>query len=511
MKKRLIVCAAAVAALLAGCGGSSRLVGDRVPTAGPTVVSPADSLALADAQYREALGHYVLDEWDEAGPLLERALGALDRSQSSDQEAESARLSLRSRVTYFLGVVEDRGYAVSSPAREDVSVEHSRTDTLSVADDSPPRSDGGISAVPVVMNSRVEKWLDYFQGRGRPEMARWLKRKSRYQPMVERILDEHGLPRELIYLAMIESGLNPKAYSRAHASGMWQFISSRARLQGLRVDWWIDERRDPEKATYAAARYLKELYERFGSWELSLAGYNSGEGRVERARKRRPGCEDFWCLDLPNETENFVPKFMAVMMIGRDPEKYGFETPTPSAPLAYDTIHVADATDLELMAEAAGATLDEMRSLNPALRRWCTPPTEGGADVRVPVGSAERCRMAVDSIPPDKRVTWRRHKVANGETLSEVAAAYGTSVRAICDMNDLRNPNRIRAGTHLVIPIGPGSSTRDYADSYTYVVRRGDTVTSIARRHGKRTRDVLRWNGLSWNSKIYPGDTLKMF
>jgi membrane-bound lytic murein transglycosylase D len=330
--------------------------------------------------------------------------------------------------------------------------------------------------------------------------------------MIDRILKEEGLPPELFYLAVIESGLNPNAYSRAHAAGMWQFISSRARLHGLRVDWWVDERRDPEKATRAACDYLTDLYERFGSWELALAGYNSGEGRVERARRKRPSCPDYWCLDLPRETENFVPKFMAALMIGSDPEAFGFEPPGHGQPLEYDTIEITDAVDLQVIADATGSTYESVKALNPALRRWCTPPGSDPATVRVPCGTGEKCEAAVAAIPPEDRVTWRRHRVSRGETLSGIARAYGTSVTAIASVNEIRNPHSIRSGSYIVIPIGPGAeSATDYAElpeAISYRVRKGDTISSIARRHGKSTRDVLRWNGLAWNSRIYPGDVI---
>ena len=168
-----------------------------------------------------------------------------------------------------------------------------------------------------VTNERVQKWLDYFTGKGRKDMQRWLNRAPRYRPMISAMLEEEGLPQELFYLAVIESGLNPNAYSRAHAAGMWQFISSRARMYGLKVDWWVDERRDPEKATRAACTYLKELYARFDSWELSLAGDNSGEGRVRRQLRDR-GHDNFWDYRLPRQTVQYVPKFIAAARIGSD-------------------------------------------------------------------------------------------------------------------------------------------------------------------------------------------------
>ncbi len=512
MKSLRVALALFSVVVVAGCSSTVRVAhapGDELRTLAQDGASPAESIEAADVLYREALAHYVRDELDEARPLLRQALAELGDAHPDDGVLRSEKSSLRSRVEYFLAAVEGAGIPVTRAA----PTETARIDTipLPVLDATEARVNCE-SPVVTVMNDRVEKWLDYFQGRGRKDMQRWLSRVPRYRPMIDRMLEEEGLPPELFYLAIVESGLNPNAYSSAHAAGMWQFISSRARMNGLRVDWWIDERRDPEKATRAACAYLKELHERFGSWELALAGYNSGEGRVERAQRKRPSCPDYWCLDLPRETENFVPKFMAVVLIGTNPSKYGFEAPTAGAPLSYDTIEITDAVDLQVIADATGTSYDDIKKLNPALRRWCTPPSSSATTVRVPTGSGQQCLVAIDSIPPEDRVTWRRHRVSTGETLSGIAKAYGTSISAITSVNDIRNPHSIRSGSHIVIPVGPGAgSASAYADlsmATNYRVRRGDTVSSIARRHGKSTKDVLRWNGLAWNSRIYPGDVI---
>jgi membrane-bound lytic murein transglycosylase D len=512
MKHFALALALVAATLLAGCSATSRFAssGDEVRTLADDGATAAESIAAADLLYREALAHYVTDSLDDARPLLRRALAELGDAHPDNAELRAAKSSLKSRVEYFLAAIDGHDVA-------DVEVvphmESARTDTVPMALlDSSERRSGCGAPVVTVTNDRVQKWLDYFQGRGRRDMERWFSRFPRYRPMIDRILEEEGLPPELFYLAVIESGLNPNAYSKAHAAGMWQFISSRARMYELRVDWWIDERRDPEKATRAACTYLKELYERFGSWELSLAGYNSGEGRVERAQRKRPSCPDYWCLDLPRETENFVPKFMAMVMIGSDPAAYGFDGPKPCAPLAYDTIEIRDAVDLQVIADATGVGYDDIKKLNPALRRWCTPPSDSPTTVRVPPGTGRDCLTAIAAIPPEDRVTWRRHRVSRGETLSGIAAAYGTSISAIRSVNDISNPHSIRSGSYIVIPIGPGvDSVSAHADAgavINYRVRRGDTITSIARRHGKSTKDVLRWNGLSWKSRIYPGDVI---
>ena len=513
MKPMRIPLALLAVLVLAGCSAlvpSKSTPGDDVRTLAQDGATAEESLIAADRLYREALAHYVTDSLEEARPLLRQALAELGDAHPDDAELRSMKSSLKSRVEYFLAAIDVRGGVETQllPVTE-----AARLDTLPLVVLETPASGRDCRAPLItVTNDRVQKWLDYFQGRGRKDMERWLSRFPRYRPMIDRILEEEELPPELFYLAVIESGLNPNAYSRAHAAGMWQFISSRARMYGLRVDWWIDERRDPEKATRAACTYLKELYERFGAWELALAGYNSGEGRVERARRKRPSCPDYWCLDLPRETENFVPKFMAMVMIGSNPSEYGFGSPKECAALSYDTIEIRDAVDLQVIADATGVGYDDIKKLNPALRRWCTPPSDSPTTVRVPAGSGNRCLTAIAAIPPEDRVTWRRHRVSRGETLSGIARAYGTSISAITSVNDIRNPHSIRSGSYIVIPVGPGadglSVHADLSPIVNYRVRRGDTVSSIAKRHGKSTRDVLRWNGLAWNSRIYPGDVI---
>ncbi|MBZ0221027.1 MAG: transglycosylase SLT domain-containing protein [Candidatus Methylomirabilis sp.] len=315
----------------------------------------------------------------------------------------------------------------------------------------------GLPEIPIVVNKNVESFIRYFQTNGRKHFEKWLDRSAEYMHMLQGILRENGLPEDLSYIALIESGLNPTVRSHANAVGMWQFIKGTAVRYGLRVDWWIDERRDPEKATYAAASYLKNLYGMFGSWYLAAASYNAGEGRVARAIKKQ-GTEDFWELAsrkkaLHRETREYVPKYLAALTIAKDPELYGFSPVVFTEGLRYDKVPVKQATDLRVIASAAGTTVEEIRELNPELLRWFTPPDYPGYQVKIPAGSAEMFMENMKKVPPAKRVSFVRHKIKRGETLGRIAAKYRTEIKPIIHLNENLNPKRLRPGTVIMIPV----------------------------------------------------------
>ena len=370
--------------------------------------------------------------------------------------------------------------------------------------------------IPLETNRAVEWWIDRFRGELHDRFATYLRRAGRYGPMIRTRLREAGLPEDLVYKALIESGMNPDAYSRARAVGLWQFMSFTARKYGLEVSYWVDERRDPVAATGAAIRYLTDLYDEFGSWYLAAAAYNAGEGRV-RWSISRAGTDDYWDLVehrvLPRETRNHVPKIIAAALIARDPGANGFGDVEPAEPMRYDVVTVPDATSLDVIARAAGTTEARIRRLNPKFRRHVTPPGRE-ARVRVPPGKAEAFRTSYAKIPADERVTWLVHRVTRGQTLSGIASRYGTSVRAIRASNDGVSPRRLQIGQRLVVPRSgrPGDGELDRArptGPTTVVVRRGDTLWDIARRHRVSTRQLMAWNGLS-SSRIQPGDRLQV-
>lgn len=368
-------------------------------------------------------------------------------------------------------------------------------------------------------NARVEAALVYLTTERKEVVEEGLSRATRYMPMILATLEEVGVPRELAWVPLIESLFKPYAYSRARAMGMWQFMSGTARLYGMRVDWAVDERKDPVRATRTAAIYLKDLYEEMGSWELALASYNGGKGRVQRAIERH-GTRDFWRIAetryLARETRDFVPKIFAAIHIGTDPERFGL-TVVPQEPFEYDEAIVDSVTDLRVLADAAGTTMAEIQELNPHLRST-TPPNVDEYVVRVPKGSKQSFETALAAIPPGDRVHFLEHRISSGETISEIAARYGASQSSIMEMNNIRNARRLQIGQRLVIPVGePGRyytgqplSGYDQGEQITYRVQRGDTLVQIARLHRTTIANLMRWNSLS-SDLIYPGDRLVVY
>jgi membrane-bound lytic murein transglycosylase D len=380
------------------------------------------------------------------------------------------------------------------------------------------------TVIPLEINPRVQYWIDLFTGNERERFALYLARQGRYEEMIVSKLQAKGMPEELIYLALIESGFSPIARSRASAVGMWQFMAATARLEGLVVNEYLDERRHVERSTDAALNHLQGLYDRFGSWYLAAAAYNSGAGRISRALARRRDAPDgdpaFWTIHslLPRETRDYVPKLIAATIIGRNRARFGFDNIELHAPLPVDRVIVPDATDLSVAAEAAGVGVEDLVALNPHVPRQVTPPGRP-TEIFLPPGTLQTFEVAFAEIPPEKRVRFLEHTVRRGETLSHIARRYGTSVSAIQQANALRSANRLSIGQRLRIPRGSivlASTTRSSGSTplavregpVTHVVRSGETVWSIARRYGVGMNQVLSWNSLTRRSVIKPGDRL---
>ena len=377
--------------------------------------------------------------------------------------------------------------------------------------------------IPLETNEHVERWIEFFTtGAGRTRFRIYLERSGAFEEMIRQRLRDAEMPEDLLYLAMIESGMNPNAYSRAHAVGLWQFIKGTGRRYDLEIGYWLDERRDPFKATDAAVAHLGDLYEEFGSWYLAAAAYNAGAGRVSRGIKKT-GSSDFWDLAdarvLRSETRNYVPKLIAATMIATNPEMYGFTDIERAPPLEFDVVHVPDATSFDVLAEAAGTTQDEIRRLNPQYPRRVTPPS-GAAEVRVPKGQSAAFVVAYAQVPPSERVTWLEHVVTRGQTLSHIASRYGVSVTAIRATNNNVNPKRLQIGQKLIIPRSgkattqlasaapaPAPATLAADGTKTVTVRRGDSLWTIARAHGVSTGELMTMNNLR-SSVIHPGDRL---
>lgn len=376
--------------------------------------------------------------------------------------------------------------------------------------------------LPVVLNDQVMRAINFYQKRGRNAMERGLARVGRFRTLFEEAFQEAGLPLDLIYMAHVESLFNPRAYSRARARGLWQFTAGTARLYGMDIDWWIDERSDIVKSTYSAARYLKELHEKFGDWYLVMAAYNGGPGRVERVL-RRHGQIDFWEMSrrrlVPRETRNFVPTILAAIIIFNDPQRFGFQV-EPEPTLSFDEIPLDFQVDLHTVARLAGVDPQEIADLNPELRRGLTPYERQGYSLRVPPGLGEKLSRQLAALPPDERIRMVHHRVRSGETLSGIASRYGTSVSAIAQLNRLRNVHRIGLNQDLMIPLagaapGPRPSPlvgepRAVPRSGHHIVRRGDSLYRISRIYGVRLQNLLRWNNLSRSSTIYPGQEIRI-
>jgi membrane-bound lytic murein transglycosylase D len=386
-----------------------------------------------------------------------------------------------------------------------------------------PEEDLPDSDIPLAVNDKVQYFIRYFQGPARSSFARWLSRSERYIPMMRQILRKEGMPEDLVYLAMIESGFTPHAVSVASAVGPWQFISGTGKRYDLRIDQWIDERRDPIKSTVAAALYLKELYAIFNKdWYLAAAGYNAGENKILRAISMY-NSRDFWQLSrgeyLKKETKDYVPKLLAAAIIAKEPARYGFADIAYLPPIEFDTVTIPTPTDLELVARLCDVPVQTIRDLNPELRRWCTPPSYADYQLKIPYGSKDRFEEQYAQVPAAERQSVRtvhvRHKVARRETVATVARRYGTSEEALRKLNGLRKGQRLVAGKRILVPQIAGPIASDPAPRVAaaspkeqkgftkyYTVKKGDTLESVARKFSISTRLLTAWNNLKAKGRV---------
>lgn len=385
--------------------------------------------------------------------------------------------------------------------------------------------------IPIEVNEAVVRYVRFFQSRAaRPHFVKWLGRSHKYLDRYRAILRDEGLPEDTVYLAMIESGFGNFAYSRARASGPWQFIAGTGKMFGLKQDFWVDERRDPEKSARAAARYLKQLLQQTGDWRLAWAGYNAGVGRIFKAKKK--GYDDFWEMAatkgrkvLRAETKGYVPKLMAAAIISKHPEAFGFreEEIERGRWAEYEEVQIPSATLLSVVAKAAEVSERDLIDLNPELRRACTPPRPYA--LKIPKGQAEKFAQAWPALQGKVRMTFAAHVVRRGDTIGAIAARHGVPAQGIMEMNGLRSATRLRVGQELVIPkpIGgalaaartpeptrrPEASARAIAVKVSRAsaapaerprtnvrVRPGDTLWSISRKFGVEMDDLCRWNGI---------------
>ena len=397
--------------------------------------------------------------------------------------------------------------------------------------------------IPIPLNQRVLSYIELFQGRLHDFIEEGMKRGSKYLPMIQNVFRAEGLPLDLAYVPLVESAFKPNALSRVKAKGVWQFMAGTAAENGLRRNWYIDERSDPEKATVAAAKYLRTLAKLFnGDWHLALASYNGGPGRLQRAMNKAR-LDDFWQLAekpkiLPRETREYVPMILAAIVIARNPGQYGFDF-EPDAPHSYDRVTLPRPVDLRRVAEWTDRTIDEIQALNPELRRWTTPVRDDSYELKVPAGTANQVMSHLDETPANDLASLKWYTVKRGETLSGIARKLHVSSTDLAQANYVTTKSRVAPGEKLMVPHEatalmaartersvPVAESRAIGGSpvqlaqaaatsnrvkVTYKVQQGDTLSSIARTFKTSVASIKTWNPNVAADRITPGERLTIF
>lgn len=527
---------------LAGC--SSSLIQQRVVSPPPRLeLSSVDSTGVVKDstsdlentpkdEFEEVELHYALGvafnqegKWLEAQEQFEQSLEFL--ANLDLEEADSLRehkfqtllneIAGDYKITLLsLGILSDES-SISAFRERFESIENFKSLQKGTEENVVPPTREATYDMPIEWNERVENAVVYFQTVGRKAFTTYMKRSGKYKDLMQKILREKGLPEDLVWLCLVESGFNPKAYSWARAMGPWQFIAGTGKKYGLKRNWWYDERKDFVKSTYAACDYLTFLYNKFNSWPLALAGYNGGEGRVEKAIKKHE-TDDFWRLKLRKQTEDYVPLYMAATIIAKDPERYGFDLEFDE-PLSFDEVEINQPVDLKKVSKILGTSPDAICELNLELLRGVTPPNCRGYKLRIPAGKTELFAQGFQEADTKASGLFVEHKVTSGQTLSYLSQKYGVPVSAIMEANGLTNKHRLSVGQRLVIPAnapmadaGPKVSSKrsekKKSGSTTYIVKEGDTLSELALKFDTSPQALKRLNGLKNTDRINKGQKL---
>ncbi|MDQ3212750.1 MAG: transglycosylase SLT domain-containing protein [Acidobacteriota bacterium] len=547
--------------LTTACGSNPKPQVAAVPPAvrpalpAPVLPAPPDPVAVLIETSRK---HFETGEHELKVGHLERARAEFDRAVDVMLESPyGARTDARTREHFDRLIDRINAYEVTALAQGDGFVEKkyepaSIDELLLIATFPKPEADAQTTAavkqdlaatahdVPIPQNTRVLAYVELFQGRLRDFIHDGLTRGTKYLPMIQKVFRAEGLPLDLAYIPIIESGFKTNALSKASAKGPWQFMKPTAKENGLHHDWYVDERSDPEKSTVAAARYLKTLSRLFnGDWNLVLAAYNGGQGRVQRAMKRS-GHGDFWALSqssryLPKETREYVPLILAAMIVAKNPAQYGFDI-IAHDPISYDKVTVPRAIDLRRVAEWTGVSIDEIQALNPELRRWTTPVRYSDFQLKVPTGTGAMFQARLAEAAPSDMTALKWYTVRGAETLSTIARKLKVSRGDLAEANNLSVKSRVRKGQELIIPRAPttllagrpertapaevasrpltgaatvASATPRVQSPIVYRVKRGDTLSSIARSFDTTVARIKTVNNLRGNA-VVAGARLKI-